>query len=213
MYHMPLSGFCTKKPCYSFYDLYQSSYYNSTVSSSPASAIRHTEILSRSDGFRGYGSDIGGGKTADLLLYLQERFGSVTSFSGSYRASRWELNIKRRAGLYKFYVTCTNNCLVQHLVYIECGWSNTACENLSPPANGRVDISSLEPETTVRYSCNVGFQLSGLRFSLVGQSVRTCEQSGSWSGEPPVCVASVSGTSPPKSDTSTSSSSNGKTCS
>ena len=86
------------------YDLYQSSYYNSTVSSSTASAIRHTEILSRSEGIRGYGSDIGGGKTADLLLYLQERFGPVTSFSGSYRASRWELNIKRRAGLYKLFL-------------------------------------------------------------------------------------------------------------
>ena len=149
-------------------------------------------------------------------------------------------------------------------MYIECGWASTACQNLSPPANGRVDISSLEPETTVRYSCNVGFQLSGNRvrtclesglwsgqapnctkhlcpplsppsngkvmfsdtrpfssatytcdsgFGLVGQSVRTCEQSGSWSREPPVCVASVSYTSPPKSDTSTSSSSSGKTCS
>ncbi|CAI8043500.1 Sushi, von Willebrand factor type A, EGF and pentraxin domain-containing protein 1 [Geodia barretti] len=147
-----------------------SSYYNSTVSSSTASAIRHTEILSRSEGIRGYGSDIGGGKTADLLLYLQERFGPVTSFSGSYRASRWDLNIKRRA---------------------ECGWASTACENLSPPANRRVDISSLEPETTVRYTCNVGFQLSGNR-------VRTCLESGLWSGQAPSCIVqSCSSLSPP----------------
>ena len=31
-----------------------------------------------------------GGETAELLLYLQQRFGSVSSFSGSYRADRWE---------------------------------------------------------------------------------------------------------------------------
>ena len=66
-------------------------------------------------------------------------------------------------------------------MYIECGWASTACENLSPPANGRVDISSLEPETTVRYSCNVGFQLSG-------NGVRTCLESGLWSGQEPSCT-------------------------
>ena len=79
--------------------IYKSSYYNSTVSSIPASAIRHTEILSRSEGSFGYGLDIEGGKTADLLLYLQGRFGPVTSFSGSYSADRWELNIHRTSGV------------------------------------------------------------------------------------------------------------------
>ncbi|CAI8048337.1 hypothetical protein GBAR_LOCUS26681 [Geodia barretti] len=63
-------------------------------------------------------------------------------------------------------------------------------------------FSDTRPFSSATYTCDSGF-------GLVGQSVRTCEQSGSWSREPPVCVASVSYTSPPKSDTSTSSSSSG----
>ena len=81
--------------CFSFL---KSSYYNSTVSSSSSGAIREIETLSRSDSIRGYGSDIGGGRTVGLLLYLQQRFGPISSFSGSYRADHWELNIQRNTG-------------------------------------------------------------------------------------------------------------------
>ena len=49
----------------------------------------------------GYGSDTGGGHTAELLVYLRQRFGPVRSFSGSYRADTWCVNIQRSAG------TCT----------------------------------------------------------------------------------------------------------
>ena len=67
---------------------------------------------------------------------------------------------------------------------VGCGWNVTSCPELPEPGNGRVDISSLEPETTVRYSCDVGFQLSE-------NTVRTCLGSGVWSGEAPNCTAAV----------------------
>ena len=43
----------------------------------------------------GYGSDTGGGSTDQLLNYVTGRFGPVASFSGSYRADTWTLNIQR----------------------------------------------------------------------------------------------------------------------
>ena len=42
----------------------------------------------------GYGiDDAGGGNTDKLLKYIVGRFGPVASFSGSYRADAWTLNI------------------------------------------------------------------------------------------------------------------------
>ena len=43
----------------------------------------------------GYESDTGGGSTDQLLDYVTGRFGPVASFSGSYRADTWTLNIQR----------------------------------------------------------------------------------------------------------------------
>ena len=51
----------------------------------------------------GYGSDTGGCKTDKILSYVVGRFGPVSSFSGSYRADDWTLNIVRGntpSGLY-----------------------------------------------------------------------------------------------------------------
>ena len=51
----------------------------------------------------GIGSDIGGGRTDELLEYVIGRFGPVASFSGSYRADSWILNIQQslfRSGKY-----------------------------------------------------------------------------------------------------------------
>ena len=45
----------------------------------------------------GYGSDTGGGHTDQLLDYVTDRFGPVASFSGSYSADNWILNIQRNA--------------------------------------------------------------------------------------------------------------------
>ena len=41
----------------------------------------------------GYGDDRGGGDTDKLLEYVVSRFGPVASFSGSYKADSWVLNI------------------------------------------------------------------------------------------------------------------------
>ena len=52
---------------------------------------RHSyQILPYSDG-----SDVGGGNTDRLLGYIVGRFGPIASFSGSYRADSWTLDIQR----------------------------------------------------------------------------------------------------------------------
>ena len=43
-----------------------------------------------------YGSDDGGGNTDELLEYVVGRFGPVASFSGTYRADSWTLNIHQQ---------------------------------------------------------------------------------------------------------------------
>ena len=43
----------------------------------------------------GYGSDTGGCETDKILEYVVSRFGPVASFSGSYRADSWTLNIRQ----------------------------------------------------------------------------------------------------------------------
>ena len=43
-----------------------------------------------------YGSDTGGCHTLRVLQYLRGRFGPVASFSGSYRADSWTLQISRQ---------------------------------------------------------------------------------------------------------------------
>ena len=43
----------------------------------------------------GYGSDSGGGGTHELLRHFNNRFGHVSSFTGTYRADVWRLNIHR----------------------------------------------------------------------------------------------------------------------
>jgi hypothetical protein len=135
-----------------------SGYYASTVTSSPSNAIRQTETLRDPDNHYGYGTDLGGGRTAELLLYLQQRFGPVTSFSGSYRADRWELNIHRTSG-------CSFNSMTR------------SCPVPFAPENGAVNVTGVQPIVT-KYSCHVG--------TLVGPETRTCLESG-WSGEEPFC--------------------------
>ena len=92
--------------CFFFLLLIQSGYETSTVSSTPSNAILETEILREPDNHYAYGTDLGGGRTANLLVYLQQRFGPVGSFSGSYRADRWEINIQRTTSTH-----CTNMCI------------------------------------------------------------------------------------------------------
>ena len=55
------------------------------------------------------------------------------------------------------------------------------CGNLTAPANGQVDLTSGTTfGQTATYSCNTGY-------NLVGDSTRTCQATGEWSGSVPTC--------------------------
>ena len=51
------------------------------------------------------------------------------------------------------------------------------CGSLTDPGNGSV---TLTVGTTATYSCNTGY-------NLVGDSTRTCQATGKWSGSAPTC--------------------------
>ena len=56
------------------------------------------------------------------------------------------------------------------------------CGNLTDPANGSVThTSGTTFGQTATYSCNTGY-------NLVGDSTRTCQATGNWSGSAPTCV-------------------------
>ncbi|CAH3188819.1 unnamed protein product, partial [Porites evermanni] len=56
---------------------------------------------------RGYGSDSGGGNTVGLLKEVYNRFGVVTSFTGTYRANEWSLVIRSSSGTSTAAITPT----------------------------------------------------------------------------------------------------------
>ena len=81
----------------------QSSYYidDSSVVYSPGQVLTLERISGRSQTLSyAYGSDTGGGNTLRVLQYLRGRFGPVASFSGSYRADSWTLQISRQNGVF-----------------------------------------------------------------------------------------------------------------
>ena len=54
------------------------------------------------------------------------------------------------------------------------------CGNLTDPGNGQVNHTAGTSGQTVTYSCNTGY-------NLVGDSTRTCQATGKWSGSAPTC--------------------------
>ena len=59
------------------------------------------------------------------------------------------------------------------------------CGSLTDPANGQVDLTSGTTfGQTATYSCNTGY-------NLVGDSTRTCQATGEWSGSTPTCQGVV----------------------
>ena len=46
----------------------------------------------------GHGDDESSGNTPKLLGYIQHRFGSIASFTGSYRADEWGLTMRSQGG-------------------------------------------------------------------------------------------------------------------
>lgn len=58
------------------------------------------------------------------------------------------------------------------------------CGSLDNPLNGIVDISGTSFGDTATYRCNIGYQ-------VVGEPVRTCEDTGLWSGTVPYCARTM----------------------
>ena len=55
------------------------------------------------------------------------------------------------------------------------------CDPLTDPANGQVNLTAgTELGQTAIYSCGTGY-------NLVGDSTRTCQATGNWSGSAPTC--------------------------
>ena len=56
------------------------------------------------------------------------------------------------------------------------------CGSLPDPANGQVDhTAGTSLGQTAIYNCNTGY-------NLVGDSTRTCQATGNWSGSAPTCL-------------------------
>ena len=54
------------------------------------------------------------------------------------------------------------------------------CGSIGDPENGEVTFSETTFGSLATYECDEGFE-------LVGEATRTCEATGEWSGEEPVC--------------------------
>ena len=67
-----------------------------------------------------YGSDTGGGNTLRVLQYLRGRFGPVASFSGSYRADSWTLQISRQNGVFGSNCYEIANCNLIYTTILIC---------------------------------------------------------------------------------------------
>ena len=68
----------------------------------------------------GYGSDTGGGHTDQLLDYVTDRFGPVASFTGSYSADSWTLNIQQNTVPPGETITMEQSTKVH--IWLSCGW-------------------------------------------------------------------------------------------
>ena len=55
------------------------------------------------------------------------------------------------------------------------------CPNLEPPENGEVVLSGRRVGDNATYSCNIGFELTD-------SAIRTCLETGNWSGSVPTCT-------------------------
>ena len=54
------------------------------------------------------------------------------------------------------------------------------CRIPNAPANGQLGVSGTNNRQTATYSCDTGY-------NLVGNSTRTCQAGGVWSGSEPTC--------------------------
>ena len=64
-------------------------------------------------------------------------------------------------------------CLLYHMLAVD-------CPDLEPPGNGEVRLSGRLIGDSAMYECSDGFE-------LIGSVIRTCLQTGVWSGNEPEC--------------------------
>ena len=72
---------------------------------------------------------------------------------------------------------CINTCFI----FIFHFASEIDCGSLGDPANGEVSLSSIMINSLATYSCNTGY-------TLTGDDMRTCLETGLWSGSEPICT-------------------------
>ena len=58
---------------------------------------------------------------------------------------------------------------------------SVSCPDLIRISNGGLLLNGSTPGEIATYFCNDGYQ-------LVGNTTRTCQENGEWSGQPPECV-------------------------
>ena len=63
----------------------------------------------------GHGDDESEGNTPRLLQYIQSRFGSLASFTGSHRADEWDLIIVSQGGMFMIASTLAGCIILFHL--------------------------------------------------------------------------------------------------
>ena len=73
---------------------------------------------------------------------------------------------------------------ILHLISCTIFASEIDCGALDGPVNGDVSVSSTTYNSTATYSCNTGY-------TLTGDDMRTCMESGLWSGSEPICVGKI----------------------
>jgi len=61
------------------------------------------------------------------------------------------------------------------------------CGNLNDPTDGQVILTGTTVGNTASYTCNTGFRI---RNNVA--NVRTCQDSGQWSGDEPTCEGNAS---------------------
>ena len=79
----------------------------------------------------------------------------------------------------------SSRCINLHVIFLIL--TVVDCGNLTDPANGSVtNTSGTALGQTATYSCNTGHNLEG-------NSTRTCQASGEWSGSAPTCQGMLNG--------------------
>ena len=75
-------------------------------------------------------------------------------------------------------------CASSNLIHVSYFVSVIDCGPLDNPANGEVSVPSTAFSFNATYSCNTGY-------TLTGDDMRMCMESGLWSGSEPICVGKI----------------------